>query len=300
MDKQKSIQISAQIGRIIAEKMPKIKYSPSDLKKAEKAIGKDGLAEMREIGLLAGDFELFYVMREFCSDIALGDAADGNYILELFKNARKFDAFEFEADPYIASVKLPTVISGDIMLTNAEYSRGEIFQYDMPDFAAPIVTPHLGFFDRAVSFPSIYQGSMPWMSVCPSEMNSMRAQIAAAHGKVLVLGLGLGYYPFMISRKDDVESIVIVELQQAVVDIFNSHILPHFEQKEKIKVVTADAIAYMDGVKNGDFDFCFADIWEGAVDGAKAYQKIRPHEKRLSETEFTYWIEDQIKAYLDE
>ena len=300
MDKQRSMRISATIGTIIATRAPRIKYSLSDVKRAEKAIGKEGVAEMREIGLLGDDFELFYVIREFCSDIALGDSADGDYILRLFKNAKKFDAYEFEQDPYISTVKLPNVLSGDIMLTNAEYGRGEIFQYDMPDFSEPIITPRLGFFDRAVSFPSIYQGSMPWMSVCPSEINSMRRQIDAAHGKVLVLGLGLGYYPFMISRKNSVEEIVIVELQKTIVDIFNTHILPHFEHKSKIKVITADAVEYLDGVNDGDYDFCFADIWEGAVDGAEAYLKIRPHEKRLPRTEFTYWIEDQIKAYLDE
>lgn len=300
MDKQRSMQISAQIGNIIASRAPKIKYSPSDLKKAEKSIGKDGLEEMREIGLLGDDFELFYVIREFCSEIGLGDVADGDYIIDLFKNAKKLDAFEFEADPYIAAANIPTVVSGDITLTCAEYARGEIFQYDMPDLAAKIVTPRLGFFDRGVSFPSIYQGEIPWMSVCPSEIYSMREPIAAAHGRVLVLGLGLGYYPFMISRKAEVESIVIVELQQSIADIFNAHILPHFEHGDKLKVITADAIAYMEGVKDGDFDFCFADIWEGAVDGAEAYKKLRPYEKKLPHTEFAYWIEEQIKAYLEE
>ena len=300
MDKQRSIQISAQIGRIIAERTPKIKYSPADLRRAERAMGKNDIEEMKEIGLLSDDFELFYVIQKFCSDIGLGDVADGHYILELFKNAKRLDPIEFESDPYISSVKLPTVISGDIMLTNAEYAKGEIFQYDMPDFTADTVTPHLGFFNRRVTFPTIYQGSMPWMSVCPSEMNSMRSQIAAAHGRVLVLGLGLGYYPFMISLKDEVESIVIVELQKTIVDIFNAHILPHFANKDKIKIVTANAIDYMKTVNDGDFDFCFADIWEGAVDGAQAYKQIRPYENKLPNTVFTYWIEDQIKAYLEE
>lgn len=300
MDKQRSMQISAQIGNIIAKNAPKIKYSPADLKRAKRELGADGIEELREIGLLAEDFELFYVIREFCSDISLGDVADGDYIIRLFKNAKKSDAFEFESNPYISSVKLPTVISGDILLTCSEYSRGEIFQYDMPDLSADIITPRLGFFDRAVSFPSIYQGSVPWMSVCPSEINSMRDQIEAAHGRVLVLGLGLGYYPFMISEKSSVESIVIVELQQSIADIFNAHILPHFTQKSKIKVIVADAIKYLEDINEGDFDFCFADIWEGVIDGAEAYKKILPHERRLKSTEFTYWIEDQIKSFLYE
>ena len=300
MNKEEAIQISAQIGRIIANNAPTIKYSPSDLKRSRREMGSESLKEMRDIGLLRDDFELFYVIREFCSDISLGDVADGNYILELFKNAQKLNAFDFESDPYILSVNIKDIVSEDITLTRASYARGEIFQYDMPDFSKPIVTPKLGFFDREVSFPTIYQKNIPWMSVCPSEINSMRKHISAAHGKVLVLGLGLGYYPFMISRKDSVEEIVIIELQKTIVDIFNTHILPHFEHKSKIKVITADAVEYLDGVNDGDYDFCFADIWEGAVDGAEAYLKIRPHEKRLPRTEFAYWIEDQIKAYLDE
>ena len=74
----------------------------------------------------------------------------------------------------------------------------------------------------------------------------------------------------------------------------------YYEHGDKLKVITADAIAYMEGVKDGDFDFCFADIWEGAVDGAEAYKKLRPYEKKLPHTEFAYWIEEQIKAYLEE
>ena len=54
----------------------------------------------------------------------------------------------------------------------------------------------------------------------------------------------------------------------------------------------------MKSVENGDFDFVFADIWEGIVDGAPLYKKIKAHEERLSDIQFTYWIEDQIKYYL--
>ena len=300
MDKETSMRISAGIGRIIAESAPRIKYTPADLRRAERALGKKGLTELREIGPLSDDFELYYVIHEFCSRIGLGDAADGEYIIELFKNAARLDPEEFEKNSYIASVKPVSATAGDITLTTAKYSKGEIFQYDMPSFSAKAVIPCLGFFDRGVSFPTIYQGDIPWMSVCPSEINSMKRHIDAARGRVLVLGLGLGYYPFMISLMERVESIVIVELQQNVVDLFRAHILPFFEHKDKIKVITADAIDFLGDVNDGDYDFCFADIWEGAVDGAAMYKKILPHEKRLRSTTFAYWIEEQIRAYLDQ
>ena len=63
-------------------------------------------------------------------------------------------------------------------------------------------------------------------------------------------------------------------------------------------VIEADAFKYLASLRGGEFDFCYADIWEGAVDGARAYLRIKAHEKRLAGTEFRYWIEPQIKAYL--
>lgn len=45
--------------------------------------------------------------------------------------------------------------------------------------------------------------------------------------------------------------------------------------KQKIKIVCADAIKYMASVKKGEYDYCFADIWEGAEDGADRYIAIK-------------------------
>ena len=46
-------------------------------------------------------------------------------------------------------------------------------------------------------------------------------------GGVLVLGLGLGYYPFMISKFDHVNEIVIVERQKEVIELFNKRYGSH-------------------------------------------------------------------------
>ena len=83
------------------------------------------------------------------------------------------------------------------------------FEHEMPDFESDIVVPRLGFFPELVAFPSIYEGTVPWVSVCPSEISSMQTQIRQAHGRVLVLGLGLGYYPYIVSGKENVSEITI-------------------------------------------------------------------------------------------
>ena len=43
--------------------------------------------------------------------------------------------------------------------------------------------------------------------------------------------------------------------------LFEKHILPQFENKEKITVVKADAIEFMKNISDGEYDYCFADIW---------------------------------------
>ena len=164
----------------------------------------------------------------------------------------------------------------------------------MPDLDGEIVVPKLGFFSEKVSFPAVYEGETPWVSVCPSEICSMGRDIDAARGSVLVLGLGLGYYPFRIGEKKEVREIVIVERSREIIELFETHLLPHFPCRDKIRVVQADAFAYLEKTPPGRFTFCYADIWEGMADGMAAYRRIKPLEARLPGTEFRYWIEKEI------
>lgn len=298
MTKEESEQISSEIAGLIANEASYIDYSPKDVKRAKQAFSREQSVRFEEAGLLQEDFELFYVMNRFKDALKLSQRADAAYLKALFDNARKFSISEFYENPYIRNIQVPEVRIGDYLLTNAAYDRGEFFQYDMPDLSADMVVLKIGFFTGKVHFPSLYEGVIPWMSVCPSEIYSMRKPIEKAHGKVLVLGLGLSYYPYMVSLKDEVRSITIVEKQPEIIEIFENYLLPQFKEKNKIHVVHDDAFTYLESVREGEYDFCFADIWENQIDGAQAYLKIKPQEIRLAATEFTYWIEDSIKYYI--
>ncbi len=299
MNKNDSEKISALIAKVIVESAPCVEYTDEDVAKFEASMSEDEKAALRSDGLLGDDFEHYYVVRKLCDMLCLNAVADREYIKRLFLESRRLSAKAFYHDPYINEISVPDIKIGDFLLLNSFYDKGEIFQYDMPDLESDIVVPKIGFFDAPVSFPSIYEGDMPWMSVCPSEINSMKEQMDAAHGRVLVLGLGLGYYPFIVSKKENVESVVIIERQPEIIRIFEDHILPSFSHKEKITVVQADAYEYLGNLHDGEFDFCFADIWEGQTDGASAYLKIKKHADALPNTEFTYWIEKEIKWYIE-
>lgn len=297
MNKNEAMQISAYIGRIIAEKSPYIEYSVNDIDKAYAEYDDDEIDALKKASYLDDDFEKFFVIREFCNSTGISDVS-GSYLRRLFMLSKKLDADKFMQDPYLSHVKFNDVRRGNIFLTHAEYDRGEILQYDMPEITDSTVVPKLGFFTKKVRFPALYEGNIPWVSVCPSEINSMSEQIERAKGRVLVLGLGLGYYPYMISFKKSVESITIIELSDNVINIFNSALLPSFPHKDKITVIHDDAIEYLKTVGIDSFDFCFADIWEGVADGAGFYKQIKSSERRLVNTEFTYWIEKEIKEYI--
>ncbi|MBE6671627.1 MAG: hypothetical protein E7593_05435 [Ruminococcaceae bacterium] len=298
MNKEASLKLSAYISQKIINESPTINYSKSEVEKEKKKYSQEQLKKLEESGLYYGDFETFYVVKQFCDKLNIWDYADNEYLSKLFKNAKRHTKENFYNDPYLKNIKVPTVNYGNILLLNVSYEKGEFFQYDMPKLSEDIVVPKIGFFDDSVFFPSVYEGEMPWVSVIPSEINSMQIDVDKAFGRCLVLGLGLGYYPYMISLLDNVKSITIVEISEKIITLFEKYILPQFEHKEKIKIVHADAIEFMKTVEKDEYDYCYADIWEGQADGAALYTQIKPHEKRLPYTRFAYWIEDEIRWYL--
>lgn len=59
-----------------------------------------------------------------------------------------------------------------------------------------------------------------WMSLTPSERISLRRGIQMARGKVVVGGLGLGWFLRKISLKAEVEEIIVVERSKELLDWF--------------------------------------------------------------------------------
>ena len=68
-----------------------------------------------------------------------------------------------------------------------------------------------------------------WMSINPNEINTMDEDIKFMHGNILVLGLGLGYISYMLSLKDDINSITIIEKDKEIINLFNKYLLNNFK-----------------------------------------------------------------------
>jgi hypothetical protein len=136
------------------------------------------------------------------------------------------------------------------------------------------------------------------MTVTPSEINTMTADIKAAYGKVAVFGLGLGYYAFMVSEKPDVSEVVVVEKEESVISLFREFILPQFPNGQKITVIQADAFAYAASMGEKQFDCAYVDIWHDVLDGVNMYLRMKRLEHHSPKTKFLYWIEPSMLAWL--
>ncbi len=212
---------------------------------------------------------------------------------------RRLEADACRSDPYYAAIRLPKLSHGKWRMGYRTIEPYELFTADdllaLPDGRE---IPQAGFFTEPFCAPIVEENGREWMTVTPSEINTMTADIEAAYGKVAVFGLGLGYYAFMTSEKANVSQVVVIERDPEVIRLFEAHILPQFLNKHKISIVQADAYAYAESMGSERFDCAYVDIWHDVLDGVEMYLKMKRLEHCSPSTKFWYWIEPSMLGWL--
>lgn len=215
-------------------------------------------------------------------------------------SVKKISPSEYESNPYLRNIKLPNVKHKDWEFTSLSYKPYEgficgdiILKEDLTEI------PRLGFFDSEYCFPAVLQNGREWMAVKPSEIETMNEPLEIVSGRVLTLGLGLGYFTYMAAEKETVSEVTVIEKDETVIELFKKHVLPQFNNKDKINIVCADAFEYVKReLKDGRFDCVFADTWHDVSDGFPMYLRLKKEEKHFRETKFLYWIEKSLLSHL--
>jgi hypothetical protein len=138
-----------------------------------------------------------------------------------------------------------------------------------------------------------------WMSLTPMELESHMPHIAAAHGTVVVAGLGMGFYLYNILRKPEVTKVIVLEKDRNVGRLFAHSIqIPDWQGFHKADIVFGDALNY-----KPDFpvDFLYADIWPhlGDYQALNLTQKLQANIKAKEvgfwgqEFDFITWLMDR-------
>ena len=210
----------------------------------------------------------------------------------LTPSVRLLDAEKYENNPYYRNIKLDNIIDGNWEIRWEEYKPYRAV------IAGDMIIGE-DFFEKTFRFPAVLEGGNEWMTLTPVDLDTCDEAIKAAHGKVVTFGLGLGYYAYMVSEKETVDEVTVVELSEGVIKLFRKYILPQMPNAHKIKIVNADAFEYAKNTMPCEhFDYAFVDTWRDASDGAPMYERMRKLEKYSPNTKFSYWIENFLISRL--
>ena len=214
----------------------------------------------------------------------------------LYKSVRVLNPKRYTENKYYRNIKIPSIKDGNWELKWETYPAYRAFIADdmiLKDNFREI--PPLGFFPEEFRFPAVLEDGNEWMTLTPVDLDTSEEAIEKSRGRVLTLGLGLGYFTYMASEKDEVESVTVVELSEDVIRLFKKHILPQFPNRDKVRIIHADAIKFVEeGMQGEKYDFVFADTWRDSSDGEPMWERIKRCEKSYPDTEFSYWIENHI------
>lgn len=203
---------------------------------------------------------------------------------------------DYTEDLYYKQVKFKNKKFKNIEIKIDKYDPYELFVYDDFSYIDGYVIPKIGYFKKPFYYPAIYENGNMWMSITPNEINTISKAIKKAYGNVLTFGLGLGYFAFMASIKNEVSSVTIIEKNPKTIEIFKEYIFPFFKYKHKINIICIDAYEYIKEMKS--FDYIFVDIYHDASDGILCYKKMMKNPK-IKDANVDFWIYDTIKYYLD-
>lgn len=235
-------------------------------------------------------------------EVSISDAK--RQISGLEKNCiiTKLNPSFLEENPYIKNIHIENWFVGNIGLTNTtEYEEYKTYAYEMRRRDPKSLTTIYNFcyFPKTVPFPTI--GTVipesKWMGVEPSEISSFAPFIKEAHGKILLMGCGLGYVAYMLSLKDEVEEITIVELDRNVKAMFETYLKP--QMNSKISIIEGDALEFLEVEDISKYDYCSIDIWHGAMEMFPIYTKCLLLEEKHKDTKFHYWLEEDLHTLLE-
>lgn len=97
-----------------------------------------------------------------------------------------------------------------------------------------------------------------WMTDVPAEQVQAHNALKKCKGRVLVGGLGLGYFAKKLQEKDNVTSVIIVEISQDVINL----VWKHLKLDKRFLIVCMDIKKYLKAyTSNRKFDWAYLDVW---------------------------------------
>jgi hypothetical protein len=138
------------------------------------------------------------------------------------------------------------------------------------------------------------------MSDTPMERNTNHDFIRKANGDVIIFGLGLGLVILPLLKKENVKSVLVVELYQDLIDLVYP-ILKKHDTENKLSVIQGDCFEIHKSIqKEQKFDSVYGDIWiEICTDNYEEMKVLTKNWKnRINRENSNAFIDHWMKGYL--
>lgn len=135
-----------------------------------------------------------------------------------------------------------------------------------------------------------------WMSMSPMEIESQEIGCAAAVGRTVIMGMGMGWAVANTALRDEVTEVTVVEYDKEVIELIE--FCGVFEQlpanaAAKIKIINGDAYTYAPAVPA---DTLLADIWQPLF-GAERDAEIRAMPDNTRASRVYFWGQEMVLAH---
>lgn len=213
---------------------------------------------------------------------------------QLENNFKCLDEKEYLNNPYVKNIKIANVSYLNYYFDLESFKPYECFIYDEIKVIDDIEVTKLGYFKNKFNYLTLKENEDLWMLITPHEINTIEKALNKASGQILTLGLGLGYFAYMASLKDNITSITIIEKDPNIINLFKQYIEPFFEYKDKIKIINDDAFNYLKNNSLKEFDYLFIDLYKDEKDGLEIYVKMLQILNEKVFYNFDFWIENSL------
>ncbi len=184
---------------------------------------------------------------------------------------------EFLENRYYKEIKLDDIDCDGFKYGTLKILGNRLFNYD-----SVIFDPNrelndslcLRALDQDYSAITLWQDDKIWMLNVPSESQTIDIFASKACGDVLTYGLGIGYFVFQALNNKKVKSVTVVEYNLEIIELFKRHILPQFQDKDKIKIIHGDAFQHFNKENIDKYDYVFVDIYRSNDDGLICMKKM--------------------------
>lgn len=220
-----------------------------------------------------------------------------NYYIPSIK---RLNTEDYKRNAYYINITIPEISSGNWELKHEKFQPYEAFIYnDLLVDKDYREIPRLGFFAEEFTFPAVLEKGVEWMTITPNEIATMQSALEEVEGKVVTFGLGLGYFAYMASEKEQVHKLTVIERNEEVIRLFSEYILPQFPHKNKVEIIAMDAFEYAkEHMAAEGYDYAFVDLWHDISDGVELYLRMKKLEVYCPKTKYLYWIEESILSSL--